>query len=63
LPPQKPEKKMAKQQTFADKAKAKKKEAGVTVKLIKTIKTEKGTYKFNERFVKIDDISKVADIK
>ncbi|HEX9739607.1 MAG TPA: hypothetical protein VGA29_02435 [Ignavibacteriaceae bacterium] len=54
---------MAKQQTFADKAKAKKKEAGVTVKLIKTIKTEKGTYKFNERFVKIDDISKVSDIK
>jgi len=54
---------MAKQQTFADKAKAKKKEIGVTVKLIKTIKTNKGTYKFNEKFVKIDDISKVVDIK
>jgi hypothetical protein len=54
---------MAKQQSFADKAKAKKKESGVTVKLIKTIKTEKGTYKFNERFVRIDDISKVVDIK
>ncbi len=54
---------MAKQQSFADKAKAKKRESGVTVKLIKTIKTEKGTYKFNERFVKIDDISKVGDIK
>jgi predicted nucleotidyltransferase len=54
---------MAKQQSFADKAKAKKKESGVTVKLIKTVKTEKGTYKFNERFVKIDDISKVGDIK
>ncbi len=54
---------MAKQQTFADKAKAKKKELGVTVKLIKTMKTDKGTYKFNERFVKIDDISKVADLK
>jgi hypothetical protein len=54
---------MAKQQSFADKAKAKKKESGVTVKLIKTIKTEKGTYKFNERFVKLDDISKVGDIK
>jgi len=54
---------MAKQQTFADKAKAKKKEMGVTVKLIKTIKTNKGTYKFNEKFVKIDDISKVVDIK
>ena len=55
---------MAKQQTFADKAKAKKREAqGVTVKLIKAVKTEKGTYKFNERFVKIDDISKVSEIK
>lgn len=54
---------MAKQQTFAEKARAKKKESGVTVKLIKTIKTEKGTYKFNERFVKLDDISKIGDIK
>ena len=54
---------MAKQQSFADKAKAKKKESGVTVKLIKTVKTEKGTYKFNERFVKLDDISKVGDLK
>jgi len=54
---------MAKQQSFADKAKAKKKESGVTVKLIKTVKTEKGTYKFNERFVKLDDISKVGEIK
>jgi len=54
---------MAKQQSFADKAKAKKKESGVTVKLIKTVKTEKGTYKFNERFVRLDDISKVGDIK
>jgi hypothetical protein len=54
---------MAKQQSFADKAKAKKKESGVTVKLIKTVKTEKGTYKFNERFVKLDDISKVVELK
>ena len=54
---------MSKQQSFADKEKAKKKESGVTVKLIKTVKTEKGTYKFNERFVKLDDISKVSDIK
>ena len=54
---------MAKQQSFADKAKAKKKETGVTVKLIKTVKTSKGTFKFNERFVKLDDISKVTEIK
>jgi hypothetical protein len=54
---------MAKQQSFADKARAKKKDSSVTVKLIKTIKTDKGTYKFNERFVKLDDISKVVEIK
>jgi len=54
---------MAKQQTFADKTKSKKKETGVTVKLIKTVKTEKGTYKFNERFVKLDDITKIGEIK
>lgn len=54
---------MAKQQTFADKAKAKKKVEGVNVKLIKTIKTPKGSYKFSERFVHLDDISKVTTIK
>jgi hypothetical protein len=54
---------MAKQQSFADKAKAKKKVEGISVKLIKAVKTPKGSYKFNERFVKINDISKVTDIK
>ncbi len=54
---------MAKQQSFADKSKAKKKAEGVNVKLIKAVKSNKGTYKFNEKFVKIDDISKVTDIK
>ena len=55
---------MAKQQTFADKAKAnKRKDSGITVKMIKTVKTDKGNFKFNEKFVKVDDISKVTDIK
>ncbi len=54
---------MAKQQTFADKAKAKKKAEGITVKLIKSVKSSKGTYKFNEKFVRLDDISKVSEIK
>jgi hypothetical protein len=54
---------MAKQQTFADKSKAKKKDNSVNVKVIKTIKTSKGSYKFNEKFVKIDDINKVSEIK
>jgi hypothetical protein len=54
---------MAKQQSFADKAKAKKKDTGVNVKLIKTVKTGNGTYKFNERFIKLDDISKISEVK
>jgi hypothetical protein len=54
---------MAKQQSFADKAKGKKKVDHISVKLIKTVKTAKGSYKFNEKFVKIDDISKVTDLK
>lgn len=54
---------MAKQQSFADKAKSKKKQDGVNVKVIKTVKTDKGTYKFQERFVRLDDVSKVSEIK
>ncbi len=54
---------MAKQQSFADKAKGKKKVDGVTVKVIKSVKTDDGAYKFNEKFVKLADISKVNEIK
>ncbi len=54
---------MAKVQSFADKAKKTKQQSGVNVKVVKSVKSEKGTYKFNEKFVKIDDIAKVTDIK
>lgn len=54
---------MAKKQSFEDKAKTKKKGDGISVKLIKSIKTPSGSYKFNERFVRLDDISKVSEIK
>lgn len=54
---------MAKQQSFADKAKGKKKVEGVTVKVIKSVKSEKGSYKFNEKYVRLADISKVTEIK
>jgi hypothetical protein len=54
---------MAKQQSFADKAKSKKKQEGISVKMIKTVKTAKGTFKFNEKLVKLDDISKVSELK
>jgi len=54
---------MAKKQTFADKSKGKGQAAILTVKFVKTIKTESGSYKFNEKFVKLDDISKVSTLK
>lgn len=55
--------KMAKQQTFADKAKKVRKDLGVNVKVIKTVKTGKDTFKFSERYVRMDDVSKVTEIK
>jgi len=54
---------MAKSQSFADKSKGKKKVDHITVKLIKSVKSDKGTYKFNEKFVRLEDISKVTEIK
>jgi hypothetical protein len=54
---------MAKTQTFADKAKKVKQNNGITVKMIKTVKSDKGSFKFNEKFFKLDDISKVTDLK
>lgn len=53
---------MAKQQSFSDKAKGKQKQAGINVKFIKAIKT-KGNVKFQEKFVRLDDINKVTDLK
>lgn len=54
---------MAKQHSFAEKTKAKHKADHITVKLIKSVKSAKGTVKFNERYVRLDDISKVTEIK
>lgn len=54
---------MAKSQSFADKSKSKKKVDHITVKFIKSVKSEKGTYKFNEKYVRLDDISKVTQLK
>ena len=53
---------MAKTQTFADKSKSKK-AAGINVKVVKTVKTEKGSYKFQETYVKLDDVGQVTNIK
>ena len=54
---------MAKQQSFADKSKAKGKAAQIAVKVVKAVKTEQGNYKFQEKFVSLDDISQVNTIK
>lgn len=51
---------MAKQQAFVDKVK--KRGAGadmISVKVIVASKTPKGTYRFNEKFVKVADLSEV----
>jgi hypothetical protein len=53
---------MAKQQSFADKAKGKKKQDFIMVKVVKSVGTNKGTFKFNERFVKLSDISKITEV-
>ena len=54
---------MAKKQTFADKAKGKGAKSDINVKVVKTLKTDKGSYKFQESFVKVDDINIVSTIK
>lgn len=54
---------MAKSKSFADKAKGKKKADHITVKFIKSVKSEKGTYKFREKFVRLDNINKITELK
>ncbi|MEW5799328.1 MAG: hypothetical protein AB1728_10000 [Bacteroidota bacterium] len=48
---------MAKQQSFEEKAKKAAKAAGAekTVKFVAAVKTGKGTYRFNQKLVKIKD--------
>lgn len=50
---------MAKQQTFGGKAVKKQEEEMISVKVIVASKTDKGSYRFNERFVKVKDLSEV----
>lgn len=54
---------MAKQQSFSDKLKKKKKNDLITVKFIKCMKTEGGNYKFNEKFVQLEDLNKLSEVK
>jgi hypothetical protein len=54
---------MAKKQTFADKAKGKGAKNEINIKVVKTLKSDKGSYKFQESFIKLDDVNKVTTIK
>lgn len=50
---------MAKQQTFGGKAAKKVEDELISVKVIVASKTDKGSYRFNERFVKVKDLNDV----
>ena len=50
---------MAKQQTFGDKSKKKAGDTKISVKVIKAFRSEKGTIKYMERFVKVDDVGQI----
>lgn len=53
---------MAKTQTFGDKLKKKKVDAGFHVKVIKGIRTEKGSMGYLERLVNVKDLSELDTI-
>lgn len=53
---------MAKQQTFGDKLKKKKGEDYIVVKVIKGQKSDSGSNKFNEQFVKLKDLNEVTKV-
>jgi hypothetical protein len=50
---------MAKTQTFQDKSKKKGGSDLISVKVVRVDKSELGTYKFHERFVKVKDLGEV----
>ena len=55
---------MAKKQTFAEKAKKTGGKGGlITVKFVKTVKSDKGSYKFQENLVKLEDVNNVTTLK
>lgn len=50
---------MAKSQTFGDKMSKKSGQQKTSVKVIKAYRSESGTVKYVERFVKVDDIGHI----
>lgn len=53
---------MAKTQTFGDKLKKKDAKTTINVKVIKGYRSEKGTVKFLERFVRVNDIAETEKL-
>jgi hypothetical protein len=53
---------MAKQQTFGDKLKKKKVDEKISVKIIKGYRSETGTTRFLEKFVKVDTLDQINNI-
>ena len=43
--------------------KKKKKNDLLSVKFIKAVKTPAGNYKFNEKFVQVEDLNKLSEVK
>lgn len=50
---------MAKTQSFGDKSKKKSGPQKISVKVIKAFRSDTGSVKFVERFVKVDDVGQV----
>jgi hypothetical protein len=50
---------MAKTQTFQDKSKKKGASDLISVKIVVSERSDKGTYKYNERFIKVKDLAEV----
>ncbi len=53
---------MAKQQTFGDKLKKKKGDDKISVKVVKAYRSEIGSTRFLEKFVKIDDMAQIDKV-
>ncbi|MCE2504580.1 MAG: hypothetical protein J4G05_11070 [Chlorobi bacterium] len=54
---------MSRQKTFVDKIRKRRSGSDlVSVKVIVASKTEKGTYRFNEKFVRVKDLNEVEKI-
>jgi hypothetical protein len=53
---------MAKTQTFGDKLKKQKQQELVNVKVVHTVRTDKGSLRFLEKFVKVKDVNEVTNI-